>query len=515
MPQPGQKIGDYVLESAMGAGVIAEVWRARDERDGKDVAVEILKPDLHALRLAGAGNTVAGQFTAEARRLARLRHPGLAMVHEVVEAPGTVAYGRDLLDGVDLGRKQDDLELLALLEIFGQIAETLAYMHDCGFAHRDVKPSNIFVTGGPGPSKLLGFGGPIHTVLASGAAASVDTVAMMAPESFGTEESSFATSLAISDQWSLGATMFRALTGFRPFDDRAFVGVVAKIKKAPVPRFVLHERFGIATIPPALEAFVARCLDRNPCARFDTMRALHAELGRCRDEISQDVAFAKDDTVPLDQETIAATVPAAAVSDVYRTTVDPGSPSSDVTRPTVDPDPAPSDVTRRAVDPSDEPARATTVGSPDVGDDDDSDDDPLEYAPTERARVPLSAVLPDGDSEASAAVAARLPRTAAEWREALAETKVADTGSEMDALDEEVVEEPSAPPATSGQGGALASAVLAPQAPDAAAPVEAAPPVAPPPPTPATPRSNRSRGYLIAIVCLAVGLALGWLLRGT
>ena len=152
-PLAGRQIGSYRIVSLLGAGAMGEVYRARDDRLGRDVAIKILPAafshDADRLR----------RFQQEARAAGQLNHPNIMAVYDVGEHEGAPYLVCELLDGDPLRRRVDGRPLPArrALEYGRQIAEGLAAAHDQGIVHRDLKPENVFVTK-TGHVKILDFG---------------------------------------------------------------------------------------------------------------------------------------------------------------------------------------------------------------------------------------------------------------------------------------------------------------------------------------------------------------------
>src|SRR5215467_13256977 len=149
----GSKLGPYEVVSALGAGGMGEVYRARDKRLGRDAAIKVLPEAFaeDAQRMA--------RFEREAKVLASLNHPNIAVLYGFEESNGTRALAMELVDGPTLADriKQGPLALEEALPIAKQIAEALEYAHERGIIHRDLKPSNVKLTA-DGQIKLLDFG---------------------------------------------------------------------------------------------------------------------------------------------------------------------------------------------------------------------------------------------------------------------------------------------------------------------------------------------------------------------
>src|SRR5574340_1281114 len=208
--QPGEKLGPYQIISVLGAGGMGEVYRARDIRLGRDVAIKVLAPHL----VQDASFRI--RLAHEAQAAARLNHPNTVAVYDVGEDYIVSEY----VEGVTL-RKIANPQLRQILDIGAQAAAGLAAAHAMGIVHRDIKPENIMVTD-QGRVKILDFGlaKPIATAAAAGASASltqpgmvIGTVAYMSPEQVrgGAVDHR-------SDIFSLGLVLHEMLTGRKVFE---------------------------------------------------------------------------------------------------------------------------------------------------------------------------------------------------------------------------------------------------------------------------------------------------------
>ncbi len=249
----GDRIGPYRIEAELGRGGMGVVYRARDTRLGRRVAIKVLPPWLADEEKARR------RLVAEARAAAAIDHPNIAVLHDVVETPeGVVALvfahydGETLRDRLRRGPLAPD-EALA---IAGRIAEGLAAAHAHDIVHRDVKPSNVLLT--PDDRvKILDFGvaamlGADQTVSGRGG-----TVAYMAPEQIRDEPSDPRT-----DLWALGVVLYEMVAGARPFRGGS---------EAAVMRAILDD--DPAPLAPWLDPLLRRLLARDPDARFPSADA--------------------------------------------------------------------------------------------------------------------------------------------------------------------------------------------------------------------------------------------------
>lgn len=303
MQRNGDRIGEYELVSPLGAGGFGSVWLAHaasPEGDPKRaVAIKILHRDMLEMPARDRGPTVVDRFLAEARIIARLDHPGLVQIYDLIDdrEHGVVAYVMEKLEGCDLTKIDDNLDLETLLDIFAEVADTLTFLHAEGVIHRDVTPRNIFVTD-PEPGlarpcrvKLLDFGTAkelyaTHRLQQTGTGVLLGALRSMAPESFLPK----ATPTPAIDQWGLGVAIYVCLTGHAPFDNMSLSELVRRIEKEAPPPMVLLPRFAGAEALPELEAIVLRLLAKDPAERFVSvqdaaiaLRAVSQAVGDARE----------------------------------------------------------------------------------------------------------------------------------------------------------------------------------------------------------------------------------------
>jgi Tol biopolymer transport system component len=275
---PGTRLDRYEVIAPLGAGGMGEVFRARDSKLGRDVALKVL-PD----RFAGDRRMLA-RFESEAKAVAALSHPNILALFDVGEEDGVPFAVTELLEGETLRALllRGPVPVRRALEIAREVAEGLAAAHAKGIVHRDVKPENVFLTK-DGHAKVLDFGLARHETTFHGsddthsptlsaltdAGAVVGTVAYMSPEQ--------ARGLPVdhrSDQFSLGAVLYEMLAGKRAFraDTPADV-LTAIIRDEPEPL----ETLAPAT-PVPVRVLVERLLAKEPGERWDSTRDLVRDL---------------------------------------------------------------------------------------------------------------------------------------------------------------------------------------------------------------------------------------------
>ena len=269
----GARLGPYEILSALGAGGMGEVYRARDTRLGREVAVKTVARD-HSL-----DETARARLIREAQHASLLNHSHICTIHEVGQTDSEAFIVMELVDGRRLDEviPHDGLAIESALRYGIQIADALAYAHEHGIVHRDLKPANVVVTPA-GQVKVLDFGlakrlpdPNLRTLTQSSASIAelgtvAGTLAYMAPEALrGTSAD------ARSDIWALGILLHEMATGKRPFDgDTAFQLTGAILHEPPLP---LPPR-----VPPALRAIIQRCLAKEPEQRYQHAGEVRATL---------------------------------------------------------------------------------------------------------------------------------------------------------------------------------------------------------------------------------------------
>ena len=262
---PGTKLGPYEILAPIGAGGMGEVYRARDSRLARDVALKVL-PESFA---ADAGRRQ--RFETEARALAALNHPNIVAVFDFGGADGAPYLVSELLQGQTI--EGLPVSPRKAIEYAAQIAQGLAAAHAKGIAHRDLKPANIFLTA-EGRIKILDFGlakqivpaatMPDETATAvTQAGAVMGTAGYMSPEQVRGEAAD-----ARSDIFSFGVVLYELLTGKRAFPGETSVESMHAILKSDPPEI----KSTSPEISPALEQVVRRCMEKSPQERYQSMR---------------------------------------------------------------------------------------------------------------------------------------------------------------------------------------------------------------------------------------------------
>lgn len=267
--------GKYALESRLGAGAMGEVWRAKNQDLGREVAIKILRREHTGDR------EIVTRFLREARAANLVRHANVVDVLDVGEDDtGTPFLVQELLEGEDLGAhltsRGHGLPLDEAMKILRPIVEAVAFAHGRGVVHRDIKPENVFLarTGGGMVPKLLDFG--ISHVDAEGAARMTATgVALGTPAYMSPEQIKGARNVdARSDVWSLGVLIHETISGQLPFKGETVADHFVQIATAdPIPLEVAapHATRAVARI-------VAKCLKRSPGERYQDAGTLLFDL---------------------------------------------------------------------------------------------------------------------------------------------------------------------------------------------------------------------------------------------
>lgn len=273
---PGTKLGPYEIRSALGAGGMGEVYRARDSRLGRDVAIKILPAHL------ASNSDAKRRFEREARTISGLNHPNICTLYDVGHQDGLDFIVMEYLEGESLSDRisKGPLPLDQVLRVGAQIARGLDKAHRSGIMHRDLKPANIMLT--RSGAKLLDFGlakaaPPMATATVTAEMLAsvtepgsiVGTYLYMSPEQLQGKDADVR-----SDIFSLGSVLYEMVTGRKAFDGNDRLSVAfAILEKEPEP---------ISTIAPltpaSVEHVIRRCLVKDRDERWQTAQDLASEL---------------------------------------------------------------------------------------------------------------------------------------------------------------------------------------------------------------------------------------------
>jgi serine/threonine protein kinase len=274
----GTKLGPYEIQSPLGAGGMGEVYRARDVRLARDVAIKILPAHL------SSNSDAKRRFELEAKAISGLNHPNICTLYDVGHQDGLDFIVMEYLAGETLETRlvKGPLSLEQALDYGSQIAHGLDKAHRNGIIHRDLKPANIMLT--RSGAKLLDFGlakvdtqTAVHTDLTAATAALsmthqgviVGTLRYMSPEQVQGKNLD-----ARSDIFSLGAVVYEMVTGRKAFDGKSQLSAASSIlEKEP------ESIFAIAPLTPAsVDHVIRRCIAKDPDERWQTARDLASEL---------------------------------------------------------------------------------------------------------------------------------------------------------------------------------------------------------------------------------------------
>ena len=282
----GSKVGPYEVVAPLGAGGMGEVWRARDPRLGRDVALKVLPDEM--VRDTGR----VARFRAEARAASALNHPNIVTVYDIGEDGGRTYLSMELLEGVNLRQLLEGggLPLSKALQIATQIAEGLAAAHARGIVHRDLKPENVFLTT-DNVVKILDFGlAKASPLAASGdneatmsaapateAGTLLGTVGYMSPEQASGSIVDFR-----SDQFSFGTILYELVTGRRAWKKATPAETLVAIMREDPPLLSSAE----SPIPGRVRRVVGRCLAKSPDERYSATRDLARDVKYLADQTS-------------------------------------------------------------------------------------------------------------------------------------------------------------------------------------------------------------------------------------
>ena len=283
----GTKLGPYEVLAPIGAGGMGEVYRARDSRLGREVAIKVLPAEF------SRDPDRRSRFEQEARAASALNHPNIVSVYDIGTADQHLFVAMELVEGKTLRELLESGRLPSsrTLDVGVQIADGLARAHGAGIVHRDLKPENVMVSR-DGFVKILDFGLAKLTAPADEGASDLPTAAPRATDpgtvmgTAGYMSPEQAAGRAVdfrSDQFSLGTLLYEMATGKRPFQrDTAPQTLAAIIQDDPEPLGSLNPR-----TPAPLRWAVERCLSKDPEERFASTKDLARDLKSLRDHLSE------------------------------------------------------------------------------------------------------------------------------------------------------------------------------------------------------------------------------------
>ena len=325
----GQRVGVYEIVARLGVGGMGEVYRARDTKLNRDVAIKVLLPAV-----ANDPDRLA-RFSREAQVLASLNHPNIGAIYGIEESNGVTALVMELVEGVDLSQRiaRGAIPIDEALPIARQIAEALEAAHDHGIIHRDLKPANIKVRS-DGTVKVLDFGlakavdatagssatamnSPTLSIHATQAGIILGTAAYMSPE-----QAAGKTVDKRTDLWAFGVVLLEMLTGRQTFAGETVSHVIAAVLKDEPDWAALP-----TNTPTSIRRLLRRCLDKDRKRRLDSAAAARLDL----DDALGAPSDAAGNSAPLDPASrsawlralpwalvVAATIALAAVGALWR-----------------------------------------------------------------------------------------------------------------------------------------------------------------------------------------------------
>ena len=291
----GKTLSHYRVVEKIGAGGMGEVYRARDKRLERDVALKVLPTGTLSDEAARK------RFRKEALALSKLNHPNIATVHDFDTQDGVDFLVMELVEGVTLSDKLavGPLGEKEITRLGGQVAEALEEAHEQGVVHRDLKPGNVMVTA-KGQVKVLDFGLAklVRPEVASATAttesftetqAAAGTLPYMAPEQLRGEQVD-----ARSDIYAAGAVLYEMATGQRPFPETQGPRLIdAILNRAPQPPSGLNRR-----VSPVLENIILKALEKEPENRYQSVKELAVDLRRLAAGAGIDAGRVSTDSKP-------------------------------------------------------------------------------------------------------------------------------------------------------------------------------------------------------------------------
>ncbi len=275
---PGTTLGPYEIQAPLGAGGMGEVYRARDTRLDRTVAIKVLPEHV------AADPDLKQRFEREARTVAALNHPHICTLHDIGTQDGIDFLVMEYLDGETLAQRLDKgaLPLDQALQVAIEIADALDKAHRQGIVHRDLKPGNIMLT--TAGAKLLDFGlaklkpvggdlgvsgMPTQSAGLTDAGMILGTLQYMAPEQLEGQEAD-----ARTDIFAFGMTVYEMVTGKKAFEGNSQASLIAAIMHVDPPTLSSSQELS----PHALDRLVKKCLAKDPDRRWNSAHDLHDEL---------------------------------------------------------------------------------------------------------------------------------------------------------------------------------------------------------------------------------------------
>ena len=289
--EPGQQLGPYRVEVMLGAGGMAEVYRAHDTRLGRKVAIKILPRDW------ASDPDRLRRFEHEARAIAALNDPHICTLYDVGEENGTRFLVMELVEGVTLADRlaRGPMTVDETLRYGAEVAGALDRAHRLGIVHRDLKPANVMLT--KAGAKLLDFGlaklrtpdggSPSPAGVQTAEGVLIGTLPYMAPEQLDGRATD-----ARTDLWALGCVLYEMLTGVRPFDGASQATLIAAILEREPPAPMTLQPL----LSPVIDHLVQRCLAKSPDERWQSAGDLAHELRWVADQRRRPAAAVRSES---------------------------------------------------------------------------------------------------------------------------------------------------------------------------------------------------------------------------
>jgi TolB-like protein/tRNA A-37 threonylcarbamoyl transferase component Bud32 len=296
--EPGTRLGRYEILAAAGSGGMGEVYRARDSKLGRDVALKLLPDRLRDDRV------YRERLEREARTISQLQHPNVCTLFDLDEADGVDFLVMEFLEGETLADRlrEGPLPFVELSRIGREIANAVDAAHRGGVVHRDLKPGNVMLT--PSGVKVLDFGlakeaaeafvdvetqAPTVQSPLTAEGSLVGTMPYMAPEQLEGKRSD-----ARTDIWALGCVLYEMATGERPFRGETQASLISSIMAASPEPPSRKQKLA----PEALDRLVARCLEKDPERRWQSARDVSLELEALDREVTSRTQAAEEASGP-------------------------------------------------------------------------------------------------------------------------------------------------------------------------------------------------------------------------
>jgi predicted Ser/Thr protein kinase len=287
----GQTLKHYKVEELLGKGGMGVVYRARDTRLQRSVALKLISPELVA------DQARKRRFLVEARAAAAVTHPAIAQIYDIDEADGTTFIAMEYVDGRTVGRLivEGELDLQGAVEIGYQVAEGLAKAHEANIVHRDIKSDNIMVTR-DGHAKLLDFGlaklmdsgqeysaapGPASRTLTLEQAQTIAGAVLGTLNYMSPEQARGRNLDQRSDIFSLGVVLYEMVSGELPFKGDSPLDTMHAIAFEEAKPVTSLRR----NLPPQIHQIISRCLRKRPEDRYPDARELAADLKRLKQDL--------------------------------------------------------------------------------------------------------------------------------------------------------------------------------------------------------------------------------------